>query len=391
MTRWRRDRVARERPVSASCLTFALADWSGLLFLCAFTGIGSYLAVRRPANSVGPFLMLIGWGLALGSVHVTASVDALLAGSLEGVAAFTRGPMAGAGRRCSSGASASHRSSRTDACRPTGRPGPLSGPSRACAVMLAFRDARDQRDARRYRDRRRCPEPGGAAARRRVLGSRPVAWQLFPVMFVLVVGGRCRRADPSRYRRSVDLERLQYRWLVGSLAFVAIATVIWAILRPSFDADWRPRLAAARDRLPEQCRSRSSWPSCDIGCTTSTGSSVGRSPMRGECVLMAIFGGAVLLLSSALASVARAIHRRGGVDPHRLRGVPACPRRVRRVVDRRFDRPAYDGRADRDHLRRPGTRRDRRRSSRARPHGHDAGRGRADAPRLWLRPHDVRR
>src|SRR4029079_19425875 len=69
-------------------LTIALAHWLGLFFFSVFTGIGSYLAVRRPANSVGLFLMLIGWGLALGSIPVSASIDALLAGRLDAIDAF---------------------------------------------------------------------------------------------------------------------------------------------------------------------------------------------------------------------------------------------------------------------------------------------------------------
>ena len=52
-------------------LLFAQIDHAGAsLFLLTYGGIGGYLVIRRPANPIGWLLLLIGWGLELGSVQV---------------------------------------------------------------------------------------------------------------------------------------------------------------------------------------------------------------------------------------------------------------------------------------------------------------------------------
>ena len=40
------------------------------MFFLTYGGIGGYLVIRRPANPIGWLLLLIGWGLELGSVQV---------------------------------------------------------------------------------------------------------------------------------------------------------------------------------------------------------------------------------------------------------------------------------------------------------------------------------
>ncbi len=375
-------------------LTFALADWLGLLFLCAFTGIGSYLAVRRPANSVGPFLMLIGWGLALGSVTFTASVDALLAGRLEGVAAFTawaNGWGWAAVFVGFFGIAVVFPNGRM----PNGRAGWAAraafGTLVVLAVMLAFEPVISVTPAATgiAVD---APNPAVLLPGAAFWDLVPAPGDLFPVMFAIVVGGVV--ALIRRYRRSVDRERLQYRWLVGSLAFVAIATVIWAIttFALQFTGNGGPGwllLVVAYPTVPLAIVvAILRYRLYDIDRIISR--SIAYALV--SAVLLAIFGGAVLLLSAALSSVAggQSIAVAGSTLIAYAAFQPVLGR-VRRVVDRRFDRARYDGERTaiifaarvRDETDVEAVVRDLTATTRS-----------VVAPTslaLWLRPHDVRR
>ena len=392
MRRWR-TLVVLATTGGGIALTSALADWLGLLFLCAFTGIGSYLAIRRPANSVGPFLMLTGWGLALGSMPFTASTGELLAGRLEGVAAFTAWAN-GCGWAAvfvgCFGITVVFPSGRM----PTGGAGWAAraafGTLIVLALMLAFGPVISVTPATTgiAVD---VPNPAALLPGAAFWDLVPLPDNLFPVMFVIVVGGVV--ALIRRYRRSVDLERLQYRWLVGSLAFVAIATVVWAIttFALQFTGNGGPGwllLVVAYPTVPLAIVvAILRYRLYDIDRIISR--SIAYALVSG--VLLAIFGGAVLLLSAALSSVAggqslavagSTIIAYGAFQP--VLG------RVRRVVDRRFDRARYDGEQTaiifaarvRDETDIDAVVRDLTATTRA-----------VVAPTsltLWLRPHDVR-
>ena len=69
--------------VGGLLLSIALADSQGAILFAAYAGIGAFLAIRRPGNAIGWLLMLIGWGLAIGSMRVEAPIEALLAGQLD--------------------------------------------------------------------------------------------------------------------------------------------------------------------------------------------------------------------------------------------------------------------------------------------------------------------
>ena len=73
--------------VAGLLLAALLSDLAGVLFFAAYAGIGAYLAIRRPTNSVGWLLLLAGWGLAIGTVRSPAPAEHLLAGGLDPVEA----------------------------------------------------------------------------------------------------------------------------------------------------------------------------------------------------------------------------------------------------------------------------------------------------------------
>src|SRR6188768_2036830 len=75
-------------------VALAASDGGGLAFFIAFAGTGAYLVSVRPRNSVGWLLVLIGWGLVMGTVRVTAPPAALLSGDLtlgQALAAWANG------------------------------------------------------------------------------------------------------------------------------------------------------------------------------------------------------------------------------------------------------------------------------------------------------------
>jgi hypothetical protein len=171
----------------------------------------------------------------------------------------------------------------------------------------------------------------------------PVPSLLFPVMFAIVLLGVFGLV--RRYRRSVGLERLQYRWLVAAIAFVAVASLIWAVANFVLQSNamgpaWFLVVVA--------------YPTVPIAIVVAIfryrlydiDRIISRSIAYAvvSAVLLAIFGGAVLLLSTALSSVAggKSIAVAGSTLIAYAAFQPVFGR-VRRTVDRRFDRARYDG------------------------------------------------
>jgi hypothetical protein len=57
--------------LAAGLWLFAQLDHAGAsMFFLTYGGIGGYLVIRRPANAIGWLLLLIGFGLELGTVRV---------------------------------------------------------------------------------------------------------------------------------------------------------------------------------------------------------------------------------------------------------------------------------------------------------------------------------
>ena len=51
-----------------------LADLDGIVLYVAYAGVGSYLAIRRPRNSIGWLLVVTGWALGGGSIRITETM-----------------------------------------------------------------------------------------------------------------------------------------------------------------------------------------------------------------------------------------------------------------------------------------------------------------------------
>jgi hypothetical protein len=324
-------------------LTAGLADPQGVVLFASFAGIGAFLAVRRPRNSMGWLLLMMGWGLGLGSIRCTVPSAALLAGDLDaGQAAIAWSNACGWAFAMAGflGIALGF----PDGRLPGGR---ARWPARILIVAMVIlvvlivanpvinvtpTDTRVSVDV---------PNPFAIDALTSPGFRVPNPDMLFPIAFVVVVAGVLSLI--VRYRRSVGLAHLQFRWLVAAITFVVIAQLAWAIVYVGLMIDtpvvWLGiaiaypcipiaiAFAIQRHRLYEIDRI--------ISRTIAYAVVI--------AVLAGVFGLGILVLSTVFASAAAgsSIAVAGATLAVCLVAQPAL-RRIRTVVDRRFDRTRYD-------------------------------------------------
>ena len=171
----------------------------------------------------------------------------------------------------------------------------------------------------------------------------PVDTVLFPAIIVLLAIGVVRIV--LRYRRAVDVERLQLRWLVASVVFVLTGLVFglatfaivgddagggaWLVVAVAYPTiPLAVGVAVMRYRLLEIDRIISRT----IGWALVTG------------ILLVTFGGAVIALQAALSGFTQGqTFAVAGSTLVAFALFQPLRRRVQAVVDRRFDRGRYDG------------------------------------------------
>lgn len=324
---------------------FALPDWSGALGFAAFAGIGAYLVIQRPANSVGWFLMLIGWGLAIGSARITAPLNALLTGRLGGLEAFTAWA-SGVGWVFVLIGFFGITAVFPNGDMPDGRARWLSRIGFAGLIgltgLLAFGPIINVTPAETGIPVD-LPNPAAILPDASFWTLVPETSLLFTAMFGIVLAGVIGLI--RRSSRSVGLERLQYRWLVAAISFAVIANGIWAVATFPLQLDangpaWLLLVIAYLTVPIAIAVAILRYRLYDIDRIISR--SIAYAMV--SAVLLAVFGAAVLLLSSALSSVAggQSIAVAGSTLIAYAAFQPVLGR-VRRSVDRRFDRARYDG------------------------------------------------
>jgi hypothetical protein len=202
-----------------------LADPGAVVLVWAYMITGFLLVVRRPRQPVAWMLILAAAGLALGSMHVAATVEDLEAGTADAVGAFTAwangvgwnlvfAGFTGIGLLFPTGS------------MPRGRWGVV-----AYAVVIAFVPVALANtfgpsisiNLSGYAGPVSIPNPAGWAP-----GAGDEASSLFAVLFVLTVVAQVSLL--ARFRVSTGVERLQYRWLVYALLLVVVATFFWAFV-----------------------------------------------------------------------------------------------------------------------------------------------------------------
>ena len=327
-------------------LLFAVVvdDLSAVLFFGAYAGTGAYLAIRRPANPIGWLLMLIGWGLVIGDMPVTASLDALRAGTLTNVQAA-----AAWGSGCGwilvfvglFGVTLVFPSGRL----PDGRGRWVSWIAivamTGLSIALTFGPTINITLAT---DLSSVDVPNPIA----LLPDAPW-WRILPdpsvlfaTLFGILVAGVL--ALVLRFRRSLGLERQQYRWLVAALALVAIGTFAWAVATYVLDLE-----SSGLTRIPILV----AYPAVPIAIVIAVqryrlyelDRIISRTIAYAAVttILVGVFGIGVVILSSALTVFAQGqTIAVAGSTMVTYAALQPVLRRVRRTVDRRVDRARYD-------------------------------------------------
>jgi hypothetical protein len=315
---------------------------SAVLFL-PYAGIGAYLVTRRPANVIGWLLMLMGWSLALTTSRHTVPVETLLTGRLDTVDALTVWSGSCAWTLAFFGIFAIalvFPSGRL----PMGRGRWLAWVGLAVALtivaLVAFGPTIYFSRAT-TETLRTVPNPLAILPDAQIWSLIPHLNTLYAVMVGLFVTSLVGLG--LRYRDSTGFERLQYRWLVAAIALVAIATAVWAfstlvlqlgigvagfvaqIAYPAIPI--AIAVAILRYRLYEIDRIISRTIAYAIVSVT----------------LIGVFGVVVVLLSTVLSSFAagQSLAVAGSALIAYAVAQPVLGR-VRKAVDRRFDRARYD-------------------------------------------------
>jgi hypothetical protein len=323
----------------AACLTVGTPF--GIVLFLPYGGIGTYLVIRRPGNSIGWLLLLVAWGLAMGTVRVPADLAQLQSGRLDPLEAALAWSYS------------------------TGWSFAMLG---FLLMTLVFPSGR--LPPGRWR-------AAGIAAVA-VMGVIGVLQPFGPWLQILPAGSKVESVVPNpyavpgmpdvgvgtlqaamavvvvvgvvgmlvRFRRSSGLERVQYRWLVSGVVVVAVGTAVWVVTTQflgleedhgfaalAIVAVTYPALPAAiaiavlRYRLYEIDRIISRT----ISYAVVTG------------ILVVAFGGTVIVLQSALAAFTHgatlAVAASTLLAASLLQPVR---RRVQSAIDRRFDRARYD-------------------------------------------------
>ncbi len=325
----------------------ASADPFSLVSFIVYMPVGAYLVARRPRNPIG--WLLVGVAFAFASIGTTASpgidMEALARGEPTPLDALNAWVAAWAGLAAFVAYLA------LTILFPSGRL-PQSVGRRTAIMLLLVGVAVVVLVA--FAPTVGVSTDGGITT---VFVPNPVAvlpdlaiWSVLPVqelgtwiVIALLVIGVVRMM--LRFRRTTGLEHLQLRWLVAAVAFVLMAIVTGLLLTLLVGtyiggAAWIPvaiayptiplaiGIAVMRYRLYEIDRIVSRT----IAYAVVT------------AVLAAVFGGAVVLLSTALSQVAQGQTIAVAASTLAVFAIfQPVLRRVRRAVDRRFNRARYDG------------------------------------------------
>jgi len=328
--------------VVAGLLILIIRDSVGsAVFFLPYTGIGAYLVTRRPANVIGWLLMLIGWSTAFVTTSSTVPLETIQSGRLDMVEALSvwshfswslafLGIFAIALVFPSGGL-------------PTGRG---RWPARVGLAVVLTITALAAFGPTIFATSATgtlviVPNPLAILPNARIWGLVPHPNTLYAMMLGLLVTALVGLG--LRYRDSTGIERLQYRWLVAAIALVAIATVVWAFT--TFVLQLGTRVGGVVALI--------AYPTIPIAITLAIlryrlyeiDRIISRTIAYAmvSLILVGVFGVVVVLLSTILSTFAegQTLAVAGSTLVAFAIAQPVLGR-VRRDVDRRFDRARYD-------------------------------------------------
>ena len=167
-----------------------LTDAGGVLLVLSYGVPGVVLALRRPGQPIAWLLLVMAIGLLLGTTRVTAPLDQLVTGTADAREEFTAW------------------------ANGTGWVFVFAG---FMGVSFTF--------------------PTGSLPTGRWRAVSMVVGGLFVLNLVGLV------SLLARFRRSIGLERLQYRWLAWAVLLVAVANVLWVIVTNILRVEFAPLAA----------------------------------------------------------------------------------------------------------------------------------------------------
>ena len=324
--------------VAGLVATVAIGELPGLALYVVYAGTGAYLAIRRPTNHLGLLLILVGWGIGLGSagIYLPSDVDPTADPRLALVAWAS-----GAGWTLAFVGMLAIMLTFPDGRLRTGPWRPVARLALLVQVILAVLIMVGPTVTLTTSIYAELPNPFA------VLPDHP-AWQLLPaiVLYTLMlaimiaaVGWMLRR-----WRRAEGLERQQFRWLVAAFALESATLAAWAML--TFGAGFRANgptwllVVATFIALPVAVAvSVFRYRLYEIDRVISR--TVSWAVVTG--ILLATFVVLVIGLQTMLARVTQG--QTLAVAASTLVAFALFQpvrRRVQRAVDRRFDRARYD-------------------------------------------------
>jgi hypothetical protein len=319
-----------------------LTDAGGVLLVLSYGVPGVVLALRRPGQPIAWLLLVMALGLLLGTTRVTAPLDQLLTGSADARGEFTAWANGTGWVFVFAGFTGISFTFPTGSL-PTGRwraaAMVVGGMSVALAGTLMFGPVVN------------VTVPGApyGVDVPNPYALRPFASVILPpnaflwtALFVLNLVGLVSLL--ARFRRSIGLERLQYRWLAWAVLLVAVANVLWVMVTTIVRVDFAP-LAALIVAI--------SYPAIPVAIVVAVlryrlydiDRLVSRTLGWGiaTAAVVAVFVGAVLGIQASLSGITQSGTL--AVAASTLLAVALFQpvrRRVQAVVDRRFDRPRLE-------------------------------------------------
>jgi class 3 adenylate cyclase len=211
-------------------LTLLAGDWVTFVFFASYSLAGSLLVVRRPRNVIGWLLLAVGWGFGISTLSVPASPRELIAGTAPfstELLAWATTSFSGLGLTALAVLTFVFPAGRMSAGR-------WRIPATA-AVLLAVALAVVSAFAPTITATPTGAQDGLAVPNPLAIFPELSAWRLLPPVVVLVLYAFALVAVGAgamvvRYRRAAGLERLQLRWVVAALVFVAVTSIAGLLL-----------------------------------------------------------------------------------------------------------------------------------------------------------------
>jgi len=319
--------------------TLLLGELPGLVLYLAYAGTGAYLAIRRPANHLGVLLLVVGWGIGLGSAGTYLPPGVDLTGDLRlqlvAVASNCGWPLLFIGMLAIILTFPEGR-------LPSGRfrwPARLALVAQTAIGLLIMTGPTITMTASVPIV---IPNPIAVLPDSPVWRALPPTDGLYPYMLAPFIVGL--GAMLGRWRRATGPVRQQFRWLIAAFVVEFAATLVWVVV--TF-------VLGAQPNGPAWLLTVASFVAVPVAVAVSVlryrlyeidriiSRSVSWAAVTG--ILVATFVALVIGLQAALDGVTQG--QTLAVAASTLAAFALFQplrRRVQRAVDRRFDRARYD-------------------------------------------------